>query len=178
LTGDVKAWIVTGYETDRIHLTRVEVVPAGTGVLLEAEEGTVFDIIYSNKTAYYSNMLVGTTRDITLNTSENRYYNNRQQNGYNFVFANGSNGYGFYKLSQRGTLAAGKAYLWLPAVAVNNANVKAFKLEFDEDATGIDSLSPSVSESEGAVYDLSGRRVNSQPKKGIYIVNGKKTFIK
>ena len=26
------------------------------------------------------------------------------------------------------------------------------------------------------IYDLSGRKVNAQPKKGIYIKNGKKTL--
>lgn len=35
---------------------------------------------------------------------------------------------------------------------------------------------PSFSSGEGDVYDLSGRRVNSQLKKGLYIVGGKKWF--
>ena len=43
----------------------------------------------------------------------------------------------------------------------------------DDITTGI-SLSPSLSQGEGAVYDLQGRRVDEPKAKGIYIVNGKK----
>ena len=46
---------------------------------------------------------------------------------------------------------------------------------FDDDTTtGISSLSPSLSQGEGAIYDLQGRRVDEPKAKGIYIVNGKK----
>ena len=46
----------------------------------------------------------------------------------------------------------------------------------DED--GI-SFTPSLPRGEGTVYDMSGRRLdNSQLKKGIYIVNGRKIAIK
>lgn len=43
--------------------------------------------------------------------------------------------------------------------------------------TGIKSLSPALSQGEGACFTLSGRRV-SQPTKGLYIINGKKVIIK
>jgi hypothetical protein len=36
------------------------------------------------------------------------------------------------------------------------------------------SLTPALSKGEGVIYDLSGRKVNSQLQKGIYIVNGRK----
>ncbi|MBO7069593.1 MAG: M6 family metalloprotease domain-containing protein [Bacteroidaceae bacterium] len=48
------------------------------------------------------------------------------------------------------------------------------------EATAIESLTPTLSGSKGAVYDLSGRKLNSQSssfnglKKGVYIKNGKK----
>lgn len=172
LTGSVKAWIVSGYDNENVHLTRVEVVPAGMGVLLQAEVGTSFDIIYSNKYATYANLLVGTTSDIILSTQEDRYYNNTRQGGYNFVFAEGSKGYGFYKLSSGGNFEAGKAYLWLPAAAVNNAGVKAFNLQFEEDeATGIQQNS--LEQEPEQIYSIDGRRVQNTAK-GIYIVNGKK----
>jgi hypothetical protein len=47
-----------------------------------------------------------------------------------------------------------------------------------DDATGIGNLTSTFSDSKTAIYDLSGRKVNSQLKKGIYIVNGNKTSIK
>jgi len=47
---------------------------------------------------------------------------------------------------------------------------------FDNEATGIKSVVGPEAKAEG-VYNLSGQRV-SQPTKGIYIVNGKKTIMK
>ena len=52
----------------------------------------------------------------------------------------------------------------------------------EQDPTGIESINNEQlinnnEQSDGAVYDLSGRKVNSQLKKGLYIQNGKK-FIK
>ena len=52
------------------------------------------------------------------------------------------------------------------------ATVEAFG-----ETTGI-GLTPALSEGEGVVYDLGGRKVNTQLKKGLYIVNGKKNTIK
>jgi len=45
------------------------------------------------------------------------------------------------------------------------------------DPTGIGSLTPPL-KNTGAIYDLSGRRINSQLPKGVYIINGKKIVIK
>ena len=47
------------------------------------------------------------------------------------------------------------------------------------ETTGIESLTPSLSEGEGvkAVYDLQGRKV-ANPSRGLYIINGKKVVIK
>ena len=45
--------------------------------------------------------------------------------------------------------------------------------------TGIESLTPALSQGEGAWYDLQGRKVSKdQMKKGIYILNGKKIVVK
>ena len=50
-------------------------------------------------------------------------------------------------------------------------------LFMEDDADGISSLTPDPSPSRGEVYDLSGRKINSQfKKKGIYIINGKKVM--
>ena len=71
-------------------------------------------------------------------------------------------------------MAVGKAYLQLPTASVSE--VKAISVIFDDDdATGI--ASPLGDTEEGAVYDLSGRRVE-KPGKGIYIRNGKKIVTK
>ncbi len=70
----------------------------------------------------------------------------------------------------------------------SGANIKSFRayltavdeaareISFEGDVTGIESLTPALSQGEGAWYDLQGRRI-AQPTKGLYIVNGKKVFV-
>ena len=45
-----------------------------------------------------------------------------------------------------------------------------------DEEDGINSPTPGLFRNGGEVYDLSGRKVNSQLKKGIYIINGKKVL--
>ncbi|MBO7067660.1 MAG: glycosyl hydrolase 115 family protein [Bacteroidaceae bacterium] len=51
------------------------------------------------------------------------------------------------------------------------------KVNAVDDATGVESLTSSLSKGERVVYDLSGRKVNSPSKKGIYIVNSRKVLL-
>lgn len=76
---------------------------------------------------------------------------------------------GFYLVNDGVTVPAGKAYL------NTDAGVKGFTFVFDDDATGIESLTPALSEGEGAIYNVAGQRV-SRMQKGINIVNGKKVL--
>ena len=51
--------------------------------------------------------------------------------------------------------------------------------EMNGGATGIESLTPSLSEGEGAWYDLNGRKLQQKPKqKGVYINGKHKMFVK
>lgn len=57
------------------------------------------------------------------------------------------------------------------------------KISFDGEATGIDAVTTTSTSANGAVYDLSGRRVAAslaaaKLTKGIYVVNGKKVAVK
>ncbi|MBR6142310.1 MAG: hypothetical protein IKQ37_11225 [Bacteroidaceae bacterium] len=74
---------------------------------------------------------------------------------------------GFF-LAESGTIAAGKAYLELPA----GSDVKGFIFKFaEEDPTGIANVE-TVAEN-GLIYNIAGQRI-SKMQKGINIVNGKK----
>ena len=64
-----------------------------------------------------------------------------------------------------------RAYFDLPAGA------NAPSISFEDTTTGITSLTPALSEGEGAVYNLNGQKVQNA-QKGLYIVNGKKVVIK
>ena len=172
-TLNLKAYIGSGFnrQTGVLTLTRVKDVPAGEGLLLKGDPGTYF-VPYSQSYSVYSNLLKGVTTETNLAATTGGYAN--------YVLASGSNGTGFYRVPTEGTtLAAGRAYLSIPAETA--ASRSALRLAFDDEdeATGI---SASLTNNEerivnGAVYDLQGRRVE-QPQPGLYIRNGKKVIIK
>ena len=66
-----------------------------------------------------------------------------------------------------------KAYLPVPTAQ----GVKAFYFNFGGETTGIETLVPAT-DVNAPIYDLSGRRVLSTVKGGIYIQNGKKFIVK
>ncbi|MCK8622243.1 Ig domain-containing protein [Prevotella sp. E13-27] len=84
---------------------------------------------------------------------------------------------GFYWGAAEGAafdVVANKAYLAVPKSA--GARIQGFSFE-DGVITGIRNITPALSEGEGAIFDLQGRRV-AKPVNGLYIVNGKKIVIK
>ena len=65
------------------------------------------------------------------------------------------------------------------AAYANDDSVKLYGISInidmlDED--GINTATPATSEGEVTIYDLSGRKITDRLKKGLYIVNGKKTI--
>ena len=149
-----------------VNLTRTYQVAAGEGVLVHAKEGEtateeVNIIAPIEKDA--SNAFVGTLEGLTVDDSNF---------GTVYFLGNGSNGLGFYKAANGGTLAAGKAYLSLPAAS----EAKSYSIAFGGDTTGINEV-VAAAKADGAYYTLSGVRVEN-PTKGLYIQNGKKVIIK
>ena len=60
----------------------------------------------------------------------------------------------------------------------NVGTVRIVTLGFDDDATGIDDMGNADNEAaRNAIYDLSGRRIDS-PRRGLYVKNGKKYLVK
>ena len=90
-----------------------------------------------------------------------------------YILANGADGIGIYA-SNEGTLSQGKAYLKLDSSESSNRLV----MRFNGVETSIENLLPALCGEQGAVYDLSGRRVNTVQKGGVYIQNGKKFIYK
>ena len=88
-----------------------------------------------------------------------------------YVLAKKSDIVGFYLWDKTKTLNEGKIYL-----DASGAGSRSF-LGLGDETTGISNLTPALSEGEGAVYDLQGRKV-AQPTKGLYIVNGRKVVLK
>ena len=135
-------------------------IPAHTGVVLSGTANTpcTFEIA-ADAAAVEGNMLEGMAI-ATAVPAETKAY----------ILANGSEGVGFYRLSESDrTIAANKAYL----IVDDAADSPVFSLKLDGGLTGINGVEVSAG-ADAPVYDLQGRRLPQVPEKGIYIQNGKK----
>lgn len=140
-------------------------IAANTGLFLKGDNGADTYVIPVVATAGS----VPATNYLKPTTGENIYNGSKFQ----YVYANQSAGYAFYKVGSTLAPAKGKAYLETAASAAG----ARMTIMFDDEVTGIENLTPALSEGKGAFYDLQGRRV-AQPTKGLYIVNGRKVVVK
>lgn len=123
----LKAYIASGFchSKNELLLTRVYEVPAGVGVLLKGEIGD-YELTYIESDMYFNSLLKGVNTLTTIPPTDN--------DNINYIFTNGSHGIGFYTVSEPAEIAAGKAYLHLPANIASGADAIGFK--FTEENTG------------------------------------------
>lgn len=172
----IKVYAATGYNTitGTITMTRVNTVKAGTGIFIKGEPGDynipVLDYTYDNTL----NMLVGTLQNTNLmpTSSDGKYAN--------LIYALNNNGVPmFLRANDDGTSysSANRAYLQIPVAWLSTSDAKEFNIRFEEEeATSIYDINIK-SPDENTIYDLQGRRI-ANPAKGLYILNGKKVFVR
>lgn len=159
---------------------------SGTSLSLEAETESYFQagipyIVHSenavNTTINYA--LTGKTVEAlangttTVNGNDGKLVGVLEEQNVTdgYVLQNQSGNTKFYKIRAAGeTIAANRCYL------MSDGSSSAPALEFLDlpEVTGINAVETSAD--KGAVYDMSGRRVNNTVKGGIYIQNGKKVI--
>jgi len=190
----VKAYIATGYDYKKgtIWLTGVKKVPAETGILIVAPEGT-YDVPTASVASVYGNMFAGNLEATTIYKDATV----AGQDYMNYYLSKGTDGVGFYRVKDGGvSMGANRAYLQVPAQSVASARamargiggvtqpasveeseVIAIRLlgDADRSTTGIGSVER-VYETD-VYYNLQGQRVDN-PGKGLYIRNGKKVVIR
>lgn len=152
-----RAYIVTTNDGVTAYLTSVKKIKNNTPVLLQglANSDCTLTLI-DEEVDYPSENLL----QISTETTGNGVY----------VLANKSKGVGFY-LWTGGALGAGRVYLTQPV----DGNVHEFISFGMDDETAIETVAPQRTTT--GVFDLQGRRV-TKPAAGLYIVNGRKVFIK
>lgn len=147
----------------KVTLTKVDNVPANTGVVLKGDGPSYYQINVAASSETAKGDLLGSATDATA---------------YNAI-----DGYTLYMLKKvgekaqfvpvtAGSIAAGKAYLKIAAATARNLDVT-----FADEATGISAALMNKETMNNEVYNLKGQRV-AAPMKGLYIVNGKKMVIK
>ena len=152
------------------------------GYILKGNEGTYHPKVIGNNSGTYpnDNLLKGNTGEklIAASTTET----------YHYIFAKDNGGkIGFFNLASDYTLGAHKAYLETDTdIKPGQSGSSRIALVFgDGDTTGIqelenssiEELKNSGNEALKAYYNLNGQRV-ANPRKGLYVVNGKKVIIK
>lgn len=148
-----------------------DVLPAGEAVVIYGEAGD-YSFEYTTDAAKFEAVDAANL----LNGSDTAVKD--EEAGYSYYILGFENGVaGFYR--QKGTeakyvnSAAHKAYLKVPNT---NGEVKSFYVFGGDTTTGISNVVNPTAE-RNVVYNLAGQRVVA-PTKGLYIVNGKKVFIK
>ena len=160
----VTCYSVSAVDGESATLAEVEgVIPANTGVIVEAEAGSYTFEVATEAGSDVANELIGTIVN-TYITKE----------AYVLGIVDGK--VGLYKAEMAGGVwlnNANKAYL--PASAVPNKSVAFYGFDWDG-TTGIEKVEIRNEKSE--IYDLTGRRIDAITAPGIYIVNGVKRLIK
>ena len=152
--------IYTGYTN--LTLESDNIIPAGQAVILRSTGIPVLTATETESTngIFAQNILLG-SEDAKGDFENYNYY----------ALANAGAGLGFYKVGNGTTIPAGKAYLKIDKAASSNF----YSIDPDDNTTAIKNMK--VGKNDNVYYDLSGRRV-LYPKKGLYIMNGKKVIIK
>ncbi len=149
-----------------VTLTKVNNVPAGTGVVLKGEAKD-YNIPVTSNSETEKGSLEGSATEATA-------YD--KFSGYKlYMLKKVGDNVQFVPMTS-GSLAKGKAYLKIAQDNAGSGEAKALSVVFANEPTGIKSVNSDETKVNG-IYDLQGRRV-SLPTKGLYIVNGKKVVIK
>ena len=148
-------------------------IPAGAAVILKSSDST-FKLAQLSSTAtpetLTGNELQGT--DVALDTPDNAYCLSNETTRDDELTPRGV---GFYLYSAT-SIPAHRAYLVVTGGPTTSRGFLGFG--DDDGTTSIDNGKWKIDNSDGTIYDLSGRIVTGHPRKGIYVKNGKKIVIK
>ena len=197
-TGDVVGQDVNVFNVKQL---KGSVIPAGMPVVLHAEDAGT----YYFKINYIPTVVGDDAREAVYNDGDDDAVNLLQGRheatyipeaaGYtHYVLANKDKGVGMYKVatnslhtSKDGVVTsfatpsfynnAHRAWLPMPNSISQRANGYLFSLGRLPGTTDIEE-NVAVEVAEDVIYDLQGRRLNSITVPGVYIVNGKRVFVK
>ena len=168
INSDENAYTATvGDDVITLHLLG-KVIPKGTAVIIVSDD---YDINMTRDDVSAPEYKVkNDLRGVDMPTARTTLTSDDAETLY--MLSNKNDHFGFHEFGGA-NVPARKAYFTVSS----EADSRSFNMEFEDDADGISSLTPAPSTRRGEVYDLSGRKINSQLKSGLYIINGKKVII-
>ena len=155
-----------GLHPEYASLTKVEAnkaLPANQGVILTSENAEAFNALMVPVSNEEPAVLEGNLLSNTAGAA-------KEMTGSYYLLGKYGENVGFF-LGNPGTLGMNKAYL-----PMDGAQTKSIKMIWNDEATGIESVT--TLDANAPIYDLSGRRVLTPVKGGVYIQKGKKFIMK
>lgn len=167
----IEAYTVTAVNDGWVSLTQVTgVLPSNEGVIIKAAAGDYKLFYEATATADVDgNLLAGTL-----------FNKNVDEEAYVLGIVDGE--VGLYKAAMNGGVwlnNANKAYLPASVIPASAQGAASYSFSFDwNGTTAIENIEVKNPMADGAIYDLTGRKINSIAVTGIYIINGKKVFVR
>ena len=164
----LKAWYVSNVAKDgsdvKVTFSQVtKAIKGGQGILLAGTPGTHTVDMANSSEVLSDNKLVGVMTPTYIKTIS----------GDNTIFGLKN---GEFVKAAAGVIGANKAYLPI-ATSLFTAGARVIMAFDDDETTGISAMHNSQCIMHNEVFDLQGRKI-AQPKKGLYIKNGKKVVLK
>ena len=178
----VEVYTASNVDGNRLMMQEVTgTLPANTGVIVRAEQGTyTFEQSNDEYDAIESNLLRGSVEDeYIIPAKDTKYYVLAMKDGVVGMYEDALTGGIFKNNAHKAYLVLGEKNLGIYDEEVDTENPgMQLSNSYYFDFGGTTAIEPVVNEvEENVYYDLSGRRVEN-PTQGIYILNGKKVFIK
>lgn len=151
------------FADSKVTLTPIEgTIPANTGVVIEAAEGT-YNFAITTTEATATSDLRGDVATANVDAASAAYILGKTD----------AQGVGFFKLNSTDrAIKGGRAYY----VAHNGGAAAAYL--FNGNVTGLEAIKTALNDANAPIYDLSGRKVAKALKGGLYIKNGQKFIVK
>ena len=178
---DIKAYTAAGYDADSetVTLLRIFSPKENTGLFLKGEPGVYVVPVVESSNYHSLNMLVGTLRETAVNSiSDDGVYANFEYDAENSMSR-------FSRIEDSSTMHANTAYLQIPVAWLSSPALRSVSVRFDEgetpgsdgdDTTAVGDVETRNEKAE--IFDLAGRKIDEITEKGIYIIDGKRVFVK
>lgn len=157
----IKAYVATAAADGVVTMSRVNKVPANTGLIIQGTTASVPVVDGEAETIAKNLLMPGTGANVLAST----------EGTYHYVFAKQSDKFGFYNLTADTKVEKGKAYLETTTALTAEA-----RLVFVDETTGIANVNSQMNDVK-SIFNLNGQRVE-KAQKGLFIINGKKVLVK
>ncbi len=159
-------------------------IPAGMGVVMLAPNGKTIPFlpVASAGVTNTNSLLVSAGSELTKNAvAAGNFVFVYKKSGGNYVLK-------FYKVGSKGaSLGYHRAYLPGTALEAATRSLSSFSFDMLMDDGTVTKVTLPITESEdgedfnaanASTYDMQGRRVDNPAQSGVYIINGRKVFVK